>query len=127
SPSRRSSDLVLVANVFIAAFGPVAAEGLARLGSVIPIHQGSTRALYIEVANLAHRYFCPIFVTQLHFITRNRLAGRAVTHVAHLVGQEDVQHLGGSDTVQDVAPEMGRESLAQIFGQRFAEIGRASG
>ena len=58
----------------------------------------------------------PGFGGESQRVAGHRAPRAAVAHLARTVGQEDVQHLGGADAVQDLA--------AECFGPAFADLGR---
>ena len=109
-----------VAHVLVAALGPAALEGLARLLAVAPVHQGRARALDVEVADLAVGDRAAVLAAQLDLVALDRLAGGAVAHVAEPVGEEHVQHLGRADAVDDRRAEVALEALADLRRQRLA-------
>ena len=112
-----------VAHVLVAALGPAALEGLARLGAVAPVHHGCAGTLDVQVARLAVGHRLAVVAAQLHRVARHRPAGAAIAHLLGPVGQEDVQHLGGADAVDDVDAEVRLEALAQLGRQRLAGRG----
>ena len=109
-----------IAHVLVAALGPRALEGVARLVAVAPVHQRRARAADVEVADLAVGHRAAVVAAQLDRVAGHRLAGAAVVHVARTVGQEDVQHLGGADAVDQLAAEVRAEALAEFARQRLA-------
>ena len=74
----------------------------------------------VKVARLAVGNGAPVLAAQLDVVARHRPAGRAVAHLVRPVGDEDVQHLGRADAVDDVDAEMTLEALADLGRQRFA-------
>ena len=59
-----------VAHVLVAALGPAALEGLARLLAVAPVHQRRARALDVEVADLAVGDRPAVVAAQLDLVAR---------------------------------------------------------
>ena len=80
----------------------------------------------VKIARLSVRNRPPILAAQLDLVARHRPAGRAVAHLVRAVGEEDVQHLGRADAVDDVDAEMALEALADLGRQRFAGGGDES-
>src|SRR5665647_2502180 len=111
---------IRIAYVFIPTLGPHALKHFTRLFAIAPVQQGSTRPVDVEVTGLAVRHQMVGIITQLDLVTRHWPAGSAVAYLAGPVGEEDVQHLGGADAVDDFNPEVGGKSLAQFAGQGFA-------
>ena len=94
---------VLVLDVFVAGARPFAEEGGARLLAVVPVHDGAGRPAHLQLAHLAARVdHLAVVVDDAHVVAGHGLAGGAVFHVAGTVGQEDVQHLGRAEAVEDV-------------------------
>jgi hypothetical protein len=61
-----------------------------------------------------------VVAAQFDVVARHRPAGGAVAHPLGPVADEDVQHLGAADAVDDVDAEVALEALAQFGRQRFA-------
>ena len=80
----------------------------------------------VKIARLAVRRRPPVLAAQFDLVARHRPAGRAVAHLVRAVGEEDVQHLGRADAVDDVDAEMALEALADLGRQRFAGGGDES-
>ena len=66
---------VRIAHVLVAALGPLALEGVARLLAVAPVHQRGARATDVEVADLAVGDRPAVVAAQLDLVARHRLAG----------------------------------------------------
>ena len=109
-----------VADVFVAASHPRALEGLARPGPVAPVHERRRGPPDVQVARLAVRNGASVLGAEFDLVAPHRPAGRAVAHLVGAVGDEDVQHLGRTDPIDDVDAEMALEALADLGGQRFA-------
>ena len=120
APAGVGEAAVGIADVLVAALGPAALEGFARLGAVPPVHERRRRPLDEEVAGLAVLNAAAVLGAELDVVARHRPAGRAVTHLVRPVGDEDVQHLGRADAVDDVDAEMAPEALADLGRQRLA-------
>ena len=74
----------------------------------------------VKVADRAIGNQMPVLVAQLDLVSGDRLARRAVANVARLVRQEDVEHLGRADAVNDLAAEMRFDMFADRRRQRLA-------
>src|SRR6185369_5799788 len=92
---------VLAFDVFVAAARPLAEEGRAAALAIVPVEGGAGRAGDLELADLARLDRRSRLVDEADAITGNRLPGRAVAHRAGPVRQEDVEHLGRADAVED--------------------------
>src|SRR5690606_33170489 len=116
---------VLVADIFVAGPRPGAVEGAEALGAVVPVGDGAGRAADQQFADFARRHVFPVLADDAQVVTRHGAAGGAVADVARTVGQEDVQHLGRADAVQNVDAEQRLPALADFLRQGFA--GRNAG
>ena len=103
---------VRIAHVLVAGLGPAALKSLARLGAISPIHDRRRWALDVEVARVAVGHGSSILATKLDVVTRDRPPGGAVANLVAPVGEEDMQHLGRANAVDDVDAEVRLESLA---------------
>ena len=112
-----------VLDILVTALDPDALEGFIRFGAVAPIHQRCAGALDVKVADFARRYRLTVLVAQLDAVARHWPAGAAVAYLARTIRQEDMQHFGRADAVDDVNAEMLGEALAQIGGQGLAGRG----
>ncbi len=102
---------------------PQAATSTARSS---PHSRGSGRggvAAYEQHARGARRDLVSFVIEDARVVPGHRDASRARTHRTRPVGQEDVQHLGHADAVEDVDAEMRRPPLVQRAGQRLASRG----
>ena len=109
-----------VAGVGVAGMGPLAAKGAARLVALVPIAVGGAGAAHDQLAGLAVGDVVAVIVEDAQLVARHRLAGAAVADVVRPVRQEDVQHLGRADAVEDVAAGLVAPALADMLGQRLA-------
>jgi hypothetical protein len=75
------------------------------------------------IARLAIGHRAAVLAAQRDLVARHRPAGGAIAHALRPVGQEDVQHLGGADAVDDVHAEVALEALAQFGRQGLAGRG----
>ena len=107
------------ADVFVAGPGPFALERPSRLVALVPIAVAGAGPAHHQLPHLAIRQVRPRRVDDAQLVARHRAAGRAVADIAGLVGQEDVQHLGGADAVQDVHPHQAGPFGADMLRQRF--------
>ena len=71
-------------------------------------------AAHVEVADLAVGDRRPSSPRSSTVVARHRRAGGAVAHGAGAVGQEDVQHLGRADAVEDVDSRSARVKRSPI-------------
>lgn len=118
---------VLVEGVLVAAARPGAMEGVLGLLALVPVHERRGRAADLELAELARLGDdVALVIEEAHLVAGNRLAGRAVAHLAGAIGEEDVQHFGRADAVQDLDPGALGPALAEIGGKRFAGRGADS-
>src|SRR5262249_62140945 len=110
-----------VFELLVAGAGPFAEEGRARLLSVVPVHDRAGGPAHLQFAHFALRFDdVAIVVDEPHVIAGHRLAGGAVFHLAGAVGDENVQHLGRADAVENVDTETLAEAAADIRRQRLA-------
>ena len=112
-------EAVRVLAVLIAAARPLADEGGAALGAVVPVKVGGGRALDQQLAQLALLHFAALLVDQFQLVARHRLAGGAVAEFARPVGKEDVQHLGRADAVEDIDTGLLLEALGDLRREGF--------
>ena len=111
---------VLVLEIFVAGARPFAHEGAPRLRAVVPVHDRARRPADEQFAHLALLHRLAVVVDQLDLVAGTGFAGGAVFHVARPVGQEDVQHLGRADAVENVALVFFPEAPADFLRQRLA-------
>ncbi len=111
---------VLVANVFVARMGPFAREGTLALGTLVPVAFGSRRPADHQLADFADAELASLLIDDLCVIAGHRLAGRAEADLAGPVADENVQHLGRADAVQDVGSDDLAPALTEIGRQRLA-------
>ena len=111
---------VLVANVFVARMGPLAREGTLALGALVPVAFGSRWPADHQFADFAGTELAPVFVDDLCLIAWHRFAGGAEADLAGPVADENVQHLGRADAVQDFGSHHLAPALAEIGRQRLA-------
>ena len=79
------------------------------------------RPAHLQLAHLAAASTTrAVVVDDAHVVARHRLAGGAVFHVARAVRQEDVQHLGRAEPVEDVDAVALRPAPADLRRQRLA-------
>ena len=109
-----------VAAVFVAAFQPLAAKGVARLHAVVPVHQRRARPLDEQVADFAIGHRLAVLAAQFDFVAGHGLAGAAVADVVGSVGQKDVQHLGRAEPIDDVRTKVRLEALRDLRRKRLA-------
>src|ERR1019366_4893741 len=112
-----------VARILVAALGPAALEGLARALAVAPVHECRAGTPDVEIADLAVGDGPAVFAAQLDLVALDRLAGGAVANIARPVRDEDMQHLGRADAVDDGDAELPLEALTDLAGQRLARRG----
>ena len=106
--------------ILVAGARPFAQERGARLLAVVPVHDRAGRAADQQLAHLAPLHRQAVIVDELDVVARHRLAGGAVPHVAGAVRQEDVQHLGRADAVENVDAVAFDPALADVLRQRLA-------
>ena len=110
-----------VAPVFVAGIGPIALEGAAALGALVPVTFAGRRSAHDQFADLIGAQLASKLIHQLDVITRNWFAGGTVADVTRPVADESLQHLGRADAVEhvdadDLAPalaDMRRQGLAR--------------
>ena len=121
APAAVNEVAVVVLDIFVAGARPFAQERRARLLAVVPIHHRAGRAAHLQFAHLAAR--CDdlaVVVDQADIVARHRLAGGAVFHLAGAVREENVQHLGRAEAVENVDAVALAPAPADIGRQRFA-------
>ena len=111
---------VLAAFVFVAGAGPGALEGGAALVSLVPISVSGGVASDQQFADLADPDFTSSLIDKPDFIARNGHAAGSINDVTFAVRQEDMQHLGRPDTVEDVDTGPGKPAFADGRRKRFA-------
>ena len=126
---------VLVLQVLVARARPFAEKSLARPLAVVPIHDRAGRAAHLQLAHFTFaRDHVAVVVHEADVVARHRLAGRAVFHVAGIVGKKDVEHFGRADAVEHVEPitllpasaNVGRQGLTRGHAASQVQI-RAPG
>src|SRR6516165_9385992 len=111
---------VLILEILVAGARPYAVEGRPAAFTVIPVEGGAGRAADQEVADFAARYRPALLVDDSERVTGDRLAGRAVAHLARPVAEKNVQHLGRANAVENVDSEPCRPAPADFMRQGFA-------
>src|SRR5258706_15141017 len=111
---------VLIDRVLVATLGPATLEGLLGALAIAPVEQGAGRPRHVEIADLAGLDRVAVLVGDLDLVAGHRLAAGAVAHVVRPVGDEDVEHLGRADAVEDVGAEAFAPAPAEIGGRRPA-------
>ncbi len=86
---------------------------------VVPIHRGRGRPAHLQFAEFAGLDRGAVVADEADIIARHRLAGGAVAHVAAAVRQENVQHLGRAEPVEDVDAVTPTPAPRHIGRQRF--------
>ncbi len=71
---------------------------------IVPVAGGARRPADLQLSHLALLCRVAALVHQAQLVARHRFARGAVAQVARPVGEEDVQHLGRPDSVQDLQP-----------------------
>src|SRR6185436_811444 len=106
---------------------PRALEGVLGLLALVPIHDRRGRAADLQLAQLAGLGDdVAVVVDEPDLVARTGLAGGAIADFARLVGDENVQHLGRADAVQDFGAGALGPALAEVGRQRFARRGTDS-
>src|SRR5882757_11004611 len=95
---------VPVQAVLVTALRPASHEGAAAFLVVVPVAGGARRPADLQLSHFALLYRVAVLVHQAQLVARHRFARGAVAQVARPVGEEDVEHLGRSDSVQDLKP-----------------------
>src|SRR6266851_2034323 len=108
-----------VLKVLIPGEGPSAAECGEALLPVVPITGRAARTAHFQLAELAALHRSIFLVDDRKLVARNRLAGGAVANVVRTKAQENVQHLGGAEAIENVDAEALLPTLADLLGQRF--------
>src|SRR5438094_51438 len=112
---------LLVHAVLVAAAGPRALESALRALALVPVHESAGRPANLQLAQFARPSDrVALVVDQPHLVSRHRLAGRAIPYFARTVGEEDVQHLGRADAVEDLDAGALGPAPADVRWQRFA-------
>src|SRR5262245_37715879 len=83
-----------IAAILVAGVRPLAGEGAAALGALVPVAFAGRRSTYNELADLAVPNLAPVLVDDARVVSGDGLAGRAIANVAKAVGEEGVEHLG---------------------------------
>ena len=110
---------VRIAHVDVAGVRPLAREGAARLLALVPVALRRARAAHQQLAQLAVGDVRALVVDDAQVVAGHRDAGRAVAQLAGLVRDEDVQHLGRAEAVEDVDAEALLPFRADMLGQRL--------
>ena len=111
---------VFVAAILVAAQRPLPLERPFAALNVIPVVLGAGWPRDLQLADLALPGGSPLVVDQAHVIAGDRLAGRAVAHVAGPIRQEDMQHLGRPYPIENIDPEALGPASPDIKRQCFA-------
>src|SRR6185437_4716584 len=106
--------------IFVTAAYPGAQESLRCFLAIAPVGVCSSRSTDVQLANLPGGDGLTILIDQPELIAGHRRAGSAVTNVSGAIGQKDVQHLRGADTVQNVHAKVALPALADVSRQRLA-------
>ena len=77
------------------------------------------KTIECEIADRAIGHEMAVVITQLYLVAADRLTRRAVMDVTRLIRQEDVEHLGRADSVNDLAAEMPLDMLADRGRERL--------
>ena len=104
---------------------PLAVKGSQGLLAVVPVAQGPRVSPDPQIAHLAGGHFTAGVIAQLDLEPRHHGAEGARLDRTRAVGQEDVPHLGGAESVQQFhaeqvvppAMEFHREGLSRRSGQ----------
>ncbi len=121
APAAVDEIAVVVLDIFVAGARPFAEERRARLLAVVPIHHRAGRSAHLQLAHLAALGDdVAVVIDQPEVVAGHRLAGGAVFHVAGAVRQEDMQHLGRAEAVEDVDAVALAPAPADLGRQRFA-------
>jgi hypothetical protein len=111
---------VSIASIFVAGARPLALECRTALDPLVPIAVARRGTAHIEFADLAVRNRLHPVVEQPQFIAGHRLARRAIDDVAGRIGEEDMQHFGRADAIENIDAETRAPRLADMFRQRLA-------
>src|SRR5258706_571083 len=95
---------VPVQAVLVAALRPASHESAAAFLVIVPIACSARRPADLQLSHLSLLCRVAALVHQAQLVARHRFARGAVAQVARPVGEEDVQHLGRPDSVQDLQP-----------------------
>ena len=98
----------------VASARPRPDEGRQCLRAIAPIVGRAGRTVDLQFADLASGDVVVMFVHETDPVTRYGLAGAAVANPARAVGNENVQHLGRTDAVEDFHAELFRPAAAQV-------------
>src|SRR6185312_15747980 len=107
--------------VLVPATRPRTLEGVLGPLALVPIHDRRGRSADLQLAELARLGdYAAVVIDEPHLVAGHRLPGGAVAHFARPVGDEDVQHLGRPDAVENLDSGALGPALAETFRQRFA-------
>ena len=109
-----------IAGVGVAGVGPFTLKRAPRLDALVPVALGRAVAADDQFAGFAVRHRPVMFIDNAGFVTWNRLAAGAIADIVRTVADEDMQHLGRADTVQNIDADHRLPSCADIGRQRLA-------
>src|SRR5262249_53252108 len=118
--ARVSEEAVGVAHVAIAGARPRAVERREASLALVPVARARRWAAHPERALFAVAHRLAQVVQEFPVVAGAGLSRSAVAHVAVAVRDEDVEHLGRADAVEDVAAEPRAPFLADVLGERLA-------
>src|SRR5207248_635993 len=95
---------VRILNVLVAGAYPSSEDGVSGPIVLVPVAGADGVALDQQVANIANRHGLTVVVQDPGLVAGHWFARRTGTDGARLVGDEDVQDLGGTDAVEDLDP-----------------------
>src|SRR5439155_8522825 len=108
---------VRIADIGVAGVGPLAAEGAARLVALVPVALCGAGSLDDQLAGFTIGSVGAVLGDDAQLVFRDRLAGGAVADVVRTVRQENVQHLGRAEPVEDVGADRLMPAPADMLGQ----------
>src|ERR1700754_4143029 len=92
--------------ILVTTAGPTAAEGVKRLGAIVPIATGGSGPGNQQLADLPAFHLVAGIIHQLDLISRNNTTRRSIANLVEPVGQKNMQHLRRADAIEYVHAKM---------------------
>ena len=120
APARIGEVAVRITAQHVARDEPFTPEGVARLLVLLPVAVSQGVPAYPQYADLTGGHLVTVIVAQLHLEAGDHRAQGPGPGCSRAIGQEDVPHLGGPQTVEQLDAELLVPAAIEFGGQRFA-------